>query len=70
MTSESSGEQITSLRQRVALFKEQARLLLQRFEKREISKAEAKVEAERLEREVREAEGQVADLEAQRQRSS
>ena len=70
MTSESSGKQITSLRERVACFKKQARLLLERFEKREISQVEARAGAERLEREVREAEGQVEELEAHRRRSN
>lgn len=69
MSSESSGEQITSLRERVAFFKKQARLLLERFEKREISQVEARAEAERLGREVGEAERQVEQWEAQRRRS-
>ena len=70
MASESSGEQVTSLRERVALFKKQARLLLERFEKREISQVEARAGAERLEREVRKTEAHVEELEAQRRRSN
>lgn len=70
MNSESSGELNTSLRGRVAFFKKQARLLLERFEKREISQVEARAEAERLGREARDAERQVEKWEAQRRRSS
>jgi hypothetical protein len=63
-------EQIAALRKRVAFFKEQARLLLERFERREILQTEARAEAERLGREVREAERQVEQWEALRRRSS
>jgi hypothetical protein len=58
--------QITALRERVAFLKEQARLLLKRFEKREISPLEARTEAERLAREVGEAERQLEQMEPQR----
>jgi hypothetical protein len=66
MSPESSGEEIASLRERVAFFKERARLLLERLEKREISQLEARAEAERLGSEVREAEREVEEWEAQR----
>lgn len=62
------GAQIAALRERVAVFKEQARLLLERVERREISQMEARAEAERLGREVGETERQVEQLEAQRRR--
>jgi len=70
MSPESSGERITPLRERVAFFKEQARLLLERFEKHEISQVEARAEAERLDREVREAERQVEKWETHCRRSN
>lgn len=63
-------EQIAALRERVAFFKEQARLLLKRFERREISQMEARAEAERLGREVGEAERKIEEREAQRRRRS
>lgn len=63
-------EKIAALRERVAFFKEQSRLLLRRFERCEISQMEARAEAERLGREVGEAERQVEQLEAQRRRRS
>ncbi len=61
-------EPIAALRERVSFFKKQVRLLLGRFEWREISQTEARAEAERLGREVGEAERQVEQLEAQRRR--
>ncbi len=63
-----SDQEITALRERVAFFKEQARLLLERFERHEVSQTEARAEAERLGREVGEAERQVEELEAERRR--
>ena len=65
-----ADEQFVTLRERVAFFKEQARLLLKRFERREISQIEAIAEAERLGREVSEAERLVKQWEAQCQRES
>ncbi len=59
-------KQITALRERVVLFKEQARLLRKRFELREILQMEARAEAERLGREVSEAERQVEQCKGQR----
>jgi hypothetical protein len=68
MIPKSSDEQISVLRKSTAHFKEQARLLLQRFERQEISQVEAIAEAERLGREVAKAERQVEQLEAVRRR--
>ena len=59
-------EQIAGLRERVSFFKKQVRLLLGRFERREISQTEARAEAERLGREVGQAERQAEQLETQR----
>jgi hypothetical protein len=63
-------DQIAALRERVSFFKKQVRLLLERFERREISQTEARVEAERLGREVGEAERQVEQWEAEHRRRS
>jgi hypothetical protein len=69
-TNKHPDEEIAALRERVAVFKEQTRLLLKRFERREISQMEVRTEAERIGREVGEAERQVEQLEAQRPSSS
>jgi hypothetical protein len=69
-TNKHPDEEIAALHERVAVFKEQTRLLLKRFERREISQMEVRTEAERIGREVGEAERQVEQLEAQRPSSS
>ena len=64
----SPDDPIAALCERVGFFKEQARLLLERFERREISQTEARAEAERLGREVSQAEQQAGQMEARRRR--
>jgi len=63
-------EQIKALRGRVALFKEQAALLLKRFERRELSQREVAAEAGRLSREIEETEHQVKQWEDRRRTES
>jgi hypothetical protein len=56
---------ITELRERVAHFKKQARLLLERFQRGEISQTDAQAEAKRIEVEVSETEREATELQAQ-----
>lgn len=58
-------DSIGDLRERVAHFKKEARLLLERFQRGEISHTEAQLEARRIEAELAEAERRVTELEAQ-----
>jgi hypothetical protein len=58
-----SNETIAALRKRVVSLKETARLLLERFERHEISQAVATAESLRLEQEVVAAEADVKDWE-------
>jgi len=63
------GNEIAALRECVARFKKQARLLLERFLRGEISATDAKAEAKRIEAEVTEAERRVNQWEAQHEGS-
>jgi hypothetical protein len=64
------NEQIVALRERVAFFKERALLLLERFERGELSDNEARAEAKRLGREVDASERRLEEWEAQCRRRS
>ena len=57
--------EIKALRERVAILKKEAQLLLERFQRREISAAEARAEAARLGREVFDGERRVDQWEVQ-----
>jgi hypothetical protein len=63
-------QQIEAIRNRIARFKMQARVLLERFERGEISHMDARAEAERLGCEADEAERQVEKWDAERQRGN
>ena len=55
---------ITELRERVAHFKKQAQLLLERFQRGEISQTNAQTEARRIDAEVGQAEREATKLQA------
>jgi hypothetical protein len=57
------GDDLTELRARAADFKKQAQLLLERFQRGEISPTDAQAEAKRIEAEVVESERRVNQLE-------
>lgn len=60
-----TGAALAELRARVADFKKQAQLLLERFQRGEISQTEAQAEAARIEAEVSQSERRVHELELQ-----
>jgi hypothetical protein len=66
MSAKPTDEPIKTLRELVASLKEQVRLLLERFERREITSKEAEAEAERLGREIGDAERRVEQRAAER----
>jgi hypothetical protein len=59
------GNEITELRARVVHFKKEAQLLLERFQRGEISQTNAQAAAKRIDAEVAEAERRVKELEVQ-----
>jgi hypothetical protein len=60
---------ITQLRERVAHFKKQAQLLLERFQRGEISQTDAQTEARRINAEVGQAEREATELQARQCRT-
>ena len=64
------SDELSELRARVAHFKKQAQLILERFQRGELSQREAQTEAKRIEAEVSETERRVHELEPQRKSGS
>jgi hypothetical protein len=62
---QNSSDNIPELRERVTQFKKQAQLLLERFQRGEISQTDAQAEAKRIDAEVAEAERMVDELKVQ-----
>jgi len=60
---------ITEMRKRVAHFKKQAQLLLERFQRGEISQTDVQAEARRIDAEVGQAERDATELQARQCRT-